>query len=65
MEKLVILARSPLFGGFLRIELIRDGGRGSLSGSGHSGEATIFLISSHKYKKSYSMFYSRINLCPL
>jgi len=40
---LVIFVRSVLFGGFLSIELMRGGGRGSLSGSGQMGSGTTDL----------------------
>lgn len=46
IENLVIFALSPRFGGFLRMELITGGGKGSLSGSGQIGSGTT---AEHKY----------------
>jgi hypothetical protein len=52
IENLFILALSaPLFGGFLRIELITGAGRGSLSGSGQIGSGTTAVSGEHRYSQ--------------
>jgi len=59
IENLRIFARSDRFGGFLRIELITGGGKGSLSGSGHNGSGTIAeQIYSQRKVKLYSILIS-------